>query len=149
MATTHPHFHDLGAAEARALLARLHVGRLAFTMHDRVDIEPVNYASDGEWVFGRTASGTKLTKLLHNPWCAFEADEVRDLFDWSSVIVKGTFYLLDPYRGSPDTYRRALAMLRDVIPGTFSEEDPVPQRDILFGIFAHEITGRSASLHER
>jgi hypothetical protein len=32
---------------------------------------------------------------------------MRGLFDWSSVVVKGTFYLLDPEIGSPDTYRRA------------------------------------------
>jgi nitroimidazol reductase NimA-like FMN-containing flavoprotein (pyridoxamine 5'-phosphate oxidase superfamily) len=145
MVTAHPQFSELTADEARALLKRLHVGRLAFTLHDRVDIEPINYASDGEWIFGRTSAGSKLTTLLHHPFCAFETDEVRDLFDWSSVVVKGTFYLLDPGLGSTDTYRRALQLLRDLLPGTFSAEDPVPQRDILFGIFVHDITGRAAT----
>jgi uncharacterized protein len=144
MVATHPRFSELTTEEARALLTRHHVGRLAFTLHDRVDIEPINYASDGEWIFGRTSMGSKLTTLLHHPFCAFETDEVRDLFDWSSVVVKGTFYLLDPEAGSTDTYRRALRLLREVVPGAFSTEDPVPQRDILFGIYVHDISGRGA-----
>jgi nitroimidazol reductase NimA-like FMN-containing flavoprotein (pyridoxamine 5'-phosphate oxidase superfamily) len=144
MTRNHPHFRDLSDEEARALLTHVNVGRLAFTLHDRVDIEPINYASDGEWVFGRTGVGTKLTTLLHNPWCAFEADEVRDLFDWSSVVVKGTFYLLDPEIDASGTYDRAVALLRDVVPETFTQGDPVPQRGIVFGIFVHELTGREA-----
>jgi len=55
-----------------------------------------------------------------------------------------TFYLLDPEIGSPDTYQRAEELLRDLVPGTFSAEDPAPHRKILFGIFIREITGRTA-----
>lgn len=142
--TTGPHFRELTIDEARALLMSKHVGRLAFMQQNRVDIEPIGYASDGEWVFGRTSAGTKLASLLHRPWCAFETDEVRDLFDWSSVVVKGTFYLLDPEITSPDTYARAGRLLEKLVPGTFSARDPAPFRDIVFGIYAHEITGRSA-----
>ena len=90
MATsTGPTIRDLTPDESGALLARSHVGRLAFTHHDRVDIEPIGYISDGEWIFGRTSKGAKLSTLLHHPWCAFEVDEVRSMFDWSSVVVKG------------------------------------------------------------
>jgi nitroimidazol reductase NimA-like FMN-containing flavoprotein (pyridoxamine 5'-phosphate oxidase superfamily) len=140
-----PEFRELTAKECNDLLMRQNVGRIAFTRHDRVDIEPINYVSDGEWVFGRTSAGTKLTTLLHHPWCAFEADEVRGLFNWESVVVKGTFYLLDPEEGSPDTYRRAQKLLQKLVPGTFSAHDPTPHRDIIFGIFVHEISGRAAS----
>lgn len=140
-----PEFRELTAKECNDLLMRQNVGRIAFTRHDRVDIEPINYLSDGEWVFGRTSAGTKLTTLLHHPWCAFEADEVRGLFNWESVVVKGTFYLLDPEEGSPDTYRRAQKLLQKLVPGTFSAHDPTPHRDIIFGIFVHEISGRAAS----
>lgn len=139
-----PEFRELTIQECHSLLARHNVGRLAFTLHDRVDIEPINYVTDGEWIFGRTSVGTKLSTLLHHPWCAFEIDEVRDLFDWDSVVVKGTFYLLDPEQGSPDTYRRAEKLLKKLVHGTFTTRDPVPHRTILFGIFVHEISGRSA-----
>ncbi len=145
MATlTGPRYRDLTREESHALLSRNHVGRIAFTLHDRVDIEPIHYVADGNWIFGRTHSGTKLATLLHHPWCAFEIDEVESLFEWSSVVVKGAFRLLDPETGSSDSYTRASHLLRTLVPGTFSAHDPVPDRDIVFGIFGNEITGRTS-----
>jgi len=140
-----PEFRELEASEANELLARLHIGRIAFSFHDRVDIEPITYVFDGGWIFGRTSMGTKLSSLAHHPWCAFEVDEVNDVFDWTSVVVKGSLHLLDPETGA-DTYLRALALLRTVVPGTFAADDPTPNRTVLFGIYANEVTGRQAAL---
>jgi nitroimidazol reductase NimA-like FMN-containing flavoprotein (pyridoxamine 5'-phosphate oxidase superfamily) len=137
-------YATLDEAETRALLARHRVGRLAYSLHDRVDIEPVHYVYDGAWLFGRTSVGTKLSTLAHHPWCALEVDEVHGLFNWVSVVVKGSFHLLDPESGSPDAYRRALALLTEIVPETFTVDDPVPHRAILFGIYAQEITGRGS-----
>jgi nitroimidazol reductase NimA-like FMN-containing flavoprotein (pyridoxamine 5'-phosphate oxidase superfamily) len=139
-----PTFRVLGSAESRALLARHRVGRIAYALHDRIDIEPIHYVVDGDWLFGRTGMGSKLSTLMHHPWCALEVDEVHALFDWTSVVVKGSFYLLDPESGSPGLYSRALDKLMTLIPETFSPEDPVPHRSILFGIYVQEITGRAA-----
>lgn len=139
-----PVFSILDDAECRALLARHRVGRIAYALHDYVDIEPLHYVFDGEWIFGRTSMGTKLSTLVHRPWCAFEVDEVHAMFDWTSVVVKGSFHLLDPESGSPDAYRRALVLLSALLPETFSADDPVPHRTIVFGIYAQEITGRAA-----
>lgn len=143
--STTPVIRDLTAAESHEFLRAGNVGRLAFTLHDHVDIVPINYVSDGDWIFGRTSTGTKLAMLLHNPWCAFEADEVEAMFDWTSVVVKGTFSILDPKLGSPDTYQRAERLLARLVPGTFSVRDPAPNRNIVFGIFVREISGRSST----
>lgn len=134
----------LSDADARAFLAERHVGRIAFTLHDRVDIEPLHYVFDGDWIFARTSAGTKLATLVHHPWCAFETDEVAGTFDWTSVVAKGSVQLLDPQEGSRDTYDRALHAMRTIIPETFGDDDPVPHRTLLIGIFVHEITGRRA-----
>lgn len=137
-------FSALDEADARAFLARQHVGRIAFSLHDRVDIEPINYTFDHGWILGRTSVGTKLATLAHHPWCAFETDHVSGPYHWTSVVAKGTFYLLDPESGSPDVYARALKSVRALSPDAFSEADPSPHRNILFGVFVSEITGRSA-----
>ena len=147
MSIAAPVFSILDDAECRALLARHRVGRIAYALHDHVDIEPLHYVFDGEWIFGRTSMGTKLSTLVHRPWCAFEVDEVHAMFDWTSVVVKGSFHLLDPESGSPDAYRRALALLSSLLPATFSTDDPAPHRTIVFGIYAQEITGRRAVTH--
>ena len=144
-ATHHPpQFSELSDRSARALLARNHVGRIAFSFRDRVDIQPIHYVYDNEWLVGRTGVGSKLVKLAHNPWCAFEVDEVHGLFHWDSVVVHGSFTLLDPKVGSSDLYSRALELLQRFIPGTMSDRDPVPEREILFAIHLDDIRGRSA-----
>jgi len=140
-----PKYLTLDEIESRAFLARQHLGRIAFTLHDRVDIEPISYSFDGDWIFGRTSMGTKLSNLAHHPWCAFEADHVVGPFEWTSVVAKGTFYLLDPEEGSPDLYSRALKAAKSLVPDAFTSSDPAPHRGMLFGIYVNEITGRSAT----
>ena len=139
-----PLIRDHAEEEALSILARHHVGRIAFSFHDRVDIQPIHYSIDGKWLYCRTAPGSKVSILAHNPWCAFEVDEVRELFDWDSVVVKGRLELLDPEMASPDAYDRGLHLMRALIPETFAEEDPVPGRSILLRIHIDEITGRCA-----
>jgi nitroimidazol reductase NimA-like FMN-containing flavoprotein (pyridoxamine 5'-phosphate oxidase superfamily) len=143
VATTAAVIGALGCDEARALLARHRVGRIAFAFHDHVDIEPIHYVLDGDWIYGRTSIGTKLAALTHRPWCAFEVDEVHDTFDWASVVVKGSFHLLDPLVSS-DAYERALAHARQLVPTSFAAGDPVPHRTVLFRIHVDELTGRIA-----
>jgi hypothetical protein len=59
-----------------------------------------------------------------------------------SVVAKGNFQLLDPESGSPYVFGRALASVRSLVPEAFSPSDPFPHRNILFGIFVTEISGR-------
>ena len=142
--TSMPTFSTLPQADALALLARNHVGRLAFSFHDRVDIQPLHYVMDGDWLYGRTQVGSKLMTLSHHRWCALETDEIRARFDWDSVVVRGSFQILDPELGSPDGYARGQKLLREFIPGALTEEDPAPHRLVLFRIHIDEVTGRSA-----
>ena len=141
---TTPTFSELREQDARALLARNHVGRLAFSYRDRVDIQPIHYVYDNNWLLGRTGVGSKLVKLAHHPWCAFEVDEVHGLFHWDSVVVHGSFTLLDPKVGSSDLYNRAVDRLQQFIPGTFTDDDPAPDRVIPFAVHIDELRGRSA-----
>lgn len=144
---TRPTFFALTHDDAAALLERNHVGRLAFTFHDRVDIEPISYVFAEGYVFGRTAPGTKLTTLEHHPWVAFEVDEVQALFDWQSVVVRGTLYVIDPDAGERDrqAHAHAVEILRTLDPAVLTRDDPAPDRLTIFQIFADEVTGRGAS----
>lgn len=136
------HPRELDDAEARAFLAAGHVGRLAYAGEGCIDIEPITYSYVDGWIFGRTSMGTKLASLAHHPLCAFETDEVAGPFDWTSVVVKGTFYLLDPESGAPSLYRGAMESVRALVPAAFSAADPAPYRSVLFGIYASTVSGR-------
>jgi nitroimidazol reductase NimA-like FMN-containing flavoprotein (pyridoxamine 5'-phosphate oxidase superfamily) len=147
MPTPAPRFRDLSPTECNALLARHSVGRLAFALKDRVDIEPIHYVFDGEWIYGRTQPGTKLEVLTHNRWVAFEVDEVEALFDWRSVVVKGGFYLLraDGSTHERELYDRGVVVLRRLLPETLTPDDPLPDRAIVFRIHIDEMFGRAAT----
>ena len=136
-----PTVRALSTDETGALLTRNSVGRLAYSLHDRVDIEPVHYVYDAPWIFGRTSTGAKVLTLAHSHWCAFEVDEVQSLFDWQSVVVKGPF---TPFDAAADRalYDRALVALRRLIPSTLMDDDPSPHRDIVFGVHTSDVSGR-------
>lgn len=82
-----PEFHDLTHDECIALIARHNTGRIAYSFHDRVGIEPIHYVYDEGWLYGRTSRGSKFEILTHHPWVAFEVDEADGIFDWRSVEV--------------------------------------------------------------
>jgi uncharacterized protein len=143
-----PVIRDLSPDECAAVLARGYVGRIAFSSHDRVDIQPVHYVYEDGWIYGRTSTGAKLVTLRHNPWVAFEVDEVRAPFDWTSVVVRGSFHQLAEPADAPPRERvareHAIDLLRALVPGTLRPGDPTPWRDVVFRIAIDEITGREA-----
>ena len=141
-----PIFYELPRAEALDMLARHHVGRIAFTFHDRVDVEPISFVFRDEWVYARTSPGTKLEVVRHNPWVAFEIDEIESRFDWRSVVIHGTIYFLDSGGGDRDreTYATALELMRTVDADMLTSDDATPHRSTLFRIHADRIIGRAA-----
>src|SRR6476620_8514797 len=69
-------FRELPRDEIEEMLLRNKVGRLAFSFHDRVDIQPIHYVYERGWLYGRTSEGEKMATLQHNQWVAFEIDEI-------------------------------------------------------------------------
>ena len=134
--------------ECDALLSRNHVGRIAFSYHDHVDIEPINYVYEDEWIYGRTGDGSKLRTLAHNRWVAFEADEVSALFDWESVVVKGALYILEAAGPRSDAHDHAIDVMRRIHSEILTPDDPAPERTVVFRIHADQVTGRAASTSE-
>jgi uncharacterized protein len=145
--TQRPRFRDLEPHECEALLSRNHVGRLAFAQGNRVDIEPLHYVHHAGWLYGRTSHGAKLEVTGYEWWpVAFEVDEVEDVFRWRSVVVHGGFYVLDEHgpEWERSEWRRGVELLRELVPDTFAEGDPVPHRRVLFRISVQEINGRES-----
>lgn len=140
-----PDFRGLPLAECQEILRRHQYGRLAFTFHDRVDIEPIHYVYEHPWIVARTGEGTKLTVLTHHPWVAFEVDEVEAMFSWRSVVVKGTVYMLDGGGADAAMREQAIAIYRRLLPAAFTPADPLPGRGLLFHIHIDEYHGRGAS----
>ena len=137
---------ELSREAGLRLLAEHHVGRIAFTFRDRVDIEPISYVYANGWIWARTSPGTKLTTVSHHPYVAFEVDEVQSASDWRSVVVHGTIYFIDAERGEEDRaiYDEAVRQLRSLDPSVFTDRDAAPHRQELFRIYVDEVSARSA-----
>lgn len=142
-----PRFAAMRPRACRALLERHTVARMAYSFRDRVDITPIHYACVGEWLFCRTSHGAKMITLRHAPWVAFEVDEVDGAFDWRSVVVHGTVYSMSPDGGPAETrrWKEGIEALRQIVPATGTDRDPVPFRTLVFGIHIDSMTGRSSS----
>jgi uncharacterized protein len=138
---------DLSRGETEEMIKRNNVGRIAFSFHDRVDIEPIHYVYEHGWLYGRTSEGSKLAAVQHNQWVAFEIDEVNDIFDWRSVVIHGTFWILHP-QGSPraeELWLKAAELSAQIVPGALTKDDPVGFRQILFRIAVGDARGREAT----
>lgn len=149
--TTQPAFYALPLRECESVLKRNHVGRLAFRHGAELDIEPLGYVANGQWLFMRSAYGAKMEALAHDPFVAFQVDEIDGPFDWRSVVAHGTIYLL-PADGGPieqREYQRAVRALRRVMPSTLTLEDPVPQRETVYGLHVLRLDGRMAASKPR
>jgi uncharacterized protein len=144
---THPQFRSLGREECTAILARNHVGRIAYARDGRVDIEPLNYVYHDGWIYGRTSRGAKLAATAAE-WApvAFEVDEVEEFFRWRSVVVHGGFYTVvdDGDSVHDHDWWKGVQLLRTLIPGTFTGDDPVRFRTIVFRMAVQDVTGREA-----
>ena len=150
-ATPAPTFRALSTAECEKVLSRNHVARIAFSFHDRVDIEPVHYVYERGWMFGRTSPGSKLTTLAHSHWMAAEIDEIDGMFDWRSVVVRGSFYTISPDvpGAEADAWTHGVELVRTLIPETGTADDPVPFRKIIFQVHVEEMIGRKATSGNR
>ena len=149
--TNAPAFRELDREECDAILARNHLGRIAFSFKDRVDVEPIHYVFRDGWIYMRTAPGAKVMTVAHNRWVAFEVDEVEDSFDWRSVVARGTVYLIDPEGSDLEraAHAEAVELIRGVLPVAFTSRDPVPFRFLVLRIHVDEVTGREATTKRR
>jgi nitroimidazol reductase NimA-like FMN-containing flavoprotein (pyridoxamine 5'-phosphate oxidase superfamily) len=147
MTTDAVRIRELTIEESQSLLARNHVGRIAYSFHDRVDIRPIHYVYSDNWIFGRTSQTDKLHVLRHNQWVAFEVDEVQGPFDWMSVVAHGSFYRLtdENMPQNAELREEALKHIRAFAPTALRDSDPVPERTELFAIALDKLTGRAAS----
>jgi hypothetical protein len=142
-----PRFRTLTRAECEALLTRNNVGRIAYSFHDQVDIEPINYVFRNGVINCRTSHGSKLSTLAHHPYAAFEVDEVQGIWEWRSVVARGSVYVATP-DGSPTdraAYGEALAALHTLVPEALRADDPVEFRTVVFRLYVDELSGRQAT----
>jgi nitroimidazol reductase NimA-like FMN-containing flavoprotein (pyridoxamine 5'-phosphate oxidase superfamily) len=136
----------LSTIQAEFVLARNHVAQLSYVNAGKPELLPLHYVYAGRRIVTRTSFGPKCFAWLEQPDVVLGVEESDGLFDWRSVIVRGTARILSANRATDRAdYARAVQAVRTLLPDAFTERDPTPERRVLLEILPVEISGREAS----
>jgi nitroimidazol reductase NimA-like FMN-containing flavoprotein (pyridoxamine 5'-phosphate oxidase superfamily) len=140
-------------AECSKALEHAHVGRLACSRDNQPYIVPMNFVSDGcfLYLYGFTTLGQKIAWMRSNPLVCFEIDDVVDHNHWMSVIVFGRYEELPDTQEFKSARERAYAYLQKRAmwwePAYISQEhrdQPHSLTPIFFRIKIEQMTGHRA-----
>lgn len=147
VAAAGPEIRVLPRGDCETVLRRNQVGRIAYAFDRQVDILPIHFVYEDGWIYGRTSASAKVRSWQHSHWVAFEVDEVRALFDWTSVVAHGSLHVLQPDLSPAEAaaWEHAVTLLRRIVPETGTAHDPVPSRSVVFRIHAEQLDGRAAT----
>jgi len=84
-------YGELHADQIEHLLRIETIGHLGCTGHDRPYVVPINYAYDGQHIYGYTRQGMKLRLMRDHPAVCLQVDHIEGITEWQSVIALGTF----------------------------------------------------------
>ena len=81
----------LNTEEIENLLKEQVIGRIGCHTDDDVYVVPVSYAYDGKFIYVRSFEGKKIEMMRTKPKICFQADNMKDMSNWQSVIAFGEF----------------------------------------------------------
>jgi uncharacterized protein len=82
---------QLGPTESREILSRQRLGRLGCCLNNEAYVVPVNYLFEDECIYIHSLSGRKINFLRANPRACLQVDDIRDDYNWRSVIATGWY----------------------------------------------------------
>ena len=82
---------ELDSRQIESLLATAIVGRLACHYDGETYLLPISYVYDNNCIYCLSREGKKINIMRKNPKVAFEVDDIRDISNWQSVLVQGSF----------------------------------------------------------
>ncbi|MBT1703734.1 pyridoxamine 5'-phosphate oxidase family protein [Chryseosolibacter indicus] len=81
----------LTTKQCEYILQSNYIGRIGCYTNGKVLVLPVTYVFDGEFIYGRSLEGTKISMMRKNPHVCFQVDNIDGLSSWRSVVVNGKF----------------------------------------------------------
>jgi len=128
--------------DALAILREGTMGRLGCIAAGWPYVVPVNYFFDGKDIYIHSLPGKKIDALRANPRVCLQVDEIKDTYNWRSVIAYGTFEEVS----SEETRENVLTRLYSRLPHMTPVESKLVKglkETIVFRIKVDEVTGVS------
>jgi nitroimidazol reductase NimA-like FMN-containing flavoprotein (pyridoxamine 5'-phosphate oxidase superfamily) len=103
------------------------LGRIGCHADGITYVVPVHYVYESPFIYAHSSDGLKISLMRKNPEVCFEVDDIRDFFNWQSVICWGTFEEIKDM----DEQQRVMQKLIDRIePFLSGKEDAHPSHGI-------------------
>jgi nitroimidazol reductase NimA-like FMN-containing flavoprotein (pyridoxamine 5'-phosphate oxidase superfamily) len=131
----------ISSDEARLLLGEGCVGRLGCVVDGGPYVVPVSYIFEDDSIYVHSLAGRKTRALAANPRACLQVDDIKDAFNWRSVIAFGSYEEITDEAERRWALRRLLSRFPQLTP-----VESVPVHDgqssvIVFRIRVEEITG--------
>jgi nitroimidazol reductase NimA-like FMN-containing flavoprotein (pyridoxamine 5'-phosphate oxidase superfamily) len=130
----------LGNTDALSILREGTLGRLGCIASGWPYVVPVNYFFDGKDIYIHTLPGKKLDALRANPRVCLQVDEIKDPYNWRSVIAYGTFEEVSNEERRENVLTKLYSRLPHMTPVESRLVDGV-KGTIVFRIKLEEVTG--------
>jgi uncharacterized protein len=144
-------FGNLSPEAIDKMLKENNFGRLGCCQNNHVYVVPINYAYNGSEIYAISPEGKKLDMMRNNPNVCFEVDIIKNVSNWQSIIIQGTFFELkskeEREEGFKVIFKESLALVSSAVTHLyptwpFLEEDVSKVNGILFKIVPSEKSGR-------
>lgn len=144
-------FKNLESKQIEKVIKENIIARLGCHAEGETYVVPISYAYDGDYLYGRSFEGMKISMMRKNPKVCLQIETMKDMADWKSVIIWGTFEELT----NEEDRKTALTKLTSrVLPEVssdmvkFTEEWPFEPQDfnqvegVVYRILVTKKTGR-------
>ena len=84
------------------------IGRIGCNDNGKTYILPISYAYDGESIYAHSREGLKISIMRKNPQVCFQVDTMKDMADWESVLLWGTFEELTEEKDRNDAVQKLM-----------------------------------------
>jgi len=126
--------------DALAILREATMGRIGCIAAGWPYVVPVNYYFDGKDIYIHSLPGKKIDALRANHRVCLQVDEIKDTYNWRSVIAYGTFEEVS----KEETRENVLTRLYSRLPHMTPVESKLVnglKETIVFRIKVEEVTG--------
>ena|SRR5690606_10484951 len=100
---------ELNDAQIEHLIKSKSYGRLACQSDGDIYIVPISYVYDGEFIYGHSQEGMKISYMRKNPKVSLLIDEINAMNNWWSVMIRAEYEELE----TGPLKLRAIEMLED------------------------------------
>ena len=138
---------NLSRDEARKLLGEQRIARLGCVLGSGEPyVVPVNYFFENDCVYIHSTFGLKVEALRENPKACLQADDIRDFFNWRSVVAFGAFEEITDENERTVIFQKLFETFQKLTPVEAMKHSSIESEEtVLFRIRLRHITGREES----